>query len=65
MLRSQLRFMIAKIQPARREEFQVKEVTKRKELTLEEIVRLVKDSQGDFLIHVEFGEEAEEDAKKE
>jgi len=43
----------------------VKEVTKRKELTLEEIVRLVKDIQGDFLIHVEFGEEAEEDAKKE
>ena len=43
----------------------MKEVTKRKELTLEEIVRLVKDSQGDFLIHVEFRKEAEENAKKE
>ena len=43
----------------------MKEVNKTKDLTLVEIVQLVKESQGDFLIHVEFGEEAGDDAKKE
>lgn len=36
-----------------------------REVTMEEIVQLVNESQGDFIIHVEFGEEAELDAKKE
>jgi hypothetical protein len=36
-----------------------------REVTMEEIVQLVNESQGDFIIHVEFGEEADMDAKKE
>ena len=36
-----------------------------REVTMEEIVQLVNESQGDFIIHVKFGEEADMDAKKE
>lgn len=36
-----------------------------KEVTMEEIVQLVNESQDDFIIHVEFGEEADMDAQKE
>ncbi len=34
------------------------------ELTMEEIVRLMNEIQGDFMIHVEFGGEAEMDAEE-
>ena len=36
-----------------------------KEVTMEEFIRLVNESKGDFMIHVEFGEEADMDAQKE
>ena len=36
-----------------------------REVTMEEIVQLIHESQGDFIIYVEFGEEAEPDATKE
>lgn len=35
------------------------------EITLEEIILFVNKSQNDFIIHVEFGTEAERDAKEE
>ena len=36
-----------------------------REVTMEEIVQLMKVSQDDFIIHVEFGEAVDLDAKKE
>jgi len=36
-----------------------------KKVTIEEIVQLMKVSPDDFIIHVEFGEEVDLDAKKE
>lgn len=58
--------MRIKINPGRRECRIVKKInTLVKVVTMEEIVRLVKESSGDFLILVEFGEEAESNAKEE
>ena len=36
-----------------------------REVTMEEIVQLMKESQDDLIIHVEFGEAVDLDAKKE
>ncbi|SEV84956.1 hypothetical protein SAMN05421659_101320 [[Clostridium] fimetarium] len=36
-----------------------------REVTMEEIVKLVKDQEGDFIIHISMGEEADTDAKEE
>ena len=36
-----------------------------REVTIEEIVKLVKDQEGDFIIHISIGEEADTDAKEE
>ena len=35
------------------------------EVTMQEIVKLVKDQEGDFIIHISIGEEADTDAKEE
>ena len=54
------------INPDRRECRIVKKInTLVKVFTMEEIVRLVKECSGDFLILVEFGEEADSNAKEE
>lgn len=36
-----------------------------REVTMQEIVKLVKDQEGDFIIHISIGEEADTDAKEE
>ncbi len=36
-----------------------------REVTMQEIVKLVKDQEGDFIIHFSIGEEADTDAKEE
>jgi hypothetical protein len=36
-----------------------------REITMEELIQIVKESQGDFMIHVELGEEVESIAEKE
>ena len=36
-----------------------------REVTMQEIVKLVKDQEGDFIIHISIGEEADTDAKQE
>lgn len=36
-----------------------------REVTMEELVKLVKDQEGDFIIHISFGEEADTNAKEE
>jgi hypothetical protein len=36
-----------------------------REVTIEELVKLVKDQEGDFIIHILIGEEADTDAKEE
>ena len=36
-----------------------------REVTIQEIVKLVKDHEGDFIIHISMGEEADTDAKEE
>lgn len=36
-----------------------------REVTMKEIVKLVKDQEGDFIIHISIGEEADTDAKEE
>lgn len=36
-----------------------------REVTMEEIVKLVKDQEGDFIIHISIGEEADTNAKEE
>jgi hypothetical protein len=36
-----------------------------REVTMEELVKLVKDQEGDFIIHISSGEEADTDAKEE
>ena len=36
-----------------------------REVTMQEIVNLVKDQEGDFIIHISIGEEADTDAKEE
>ena len=51
--------MIPKVIPDREGDFMEKEAT------MEEIVRIMKESQRDFIIHVEFGEEADRYAKEE
>jgi len=35
-----------------------------REVTMQEIVKLVKDQEGDFIIHISIGEEADTDAKE-
>ncbi|SCP98639.1 hypothetical protein [Anaerobium acetethylicum] len=35
------------------------------EATMEKIIQLIKESKGDFIVHVEFGEEADRYAKEE
>ena len=35
------------------------------ELTMEELIALINGKKGDFIIHIEFGEEAVKDAKEE
>jgi len=35
------------------------------EVTIEELVKLVKDQEGDFIIHILVGKEADTDAKEE
>ena len=35
------------------------------EVTMQEIVKLVKDQEGDFIINISIGEEADTDAKEE
>lgn len=36
-----------------------------REVTMQEIVKLVKDQEGDFIIHISIGEEADTDVKEE
>lgn len=36
-----------------------------REVTMQEIVKLVKDQEGDFIIHISIREEADTDAKEE
>lgn len=36
-----------------------------REVTMEELEKLVKDQEGDFIIHISIGEETDTDAKKE
>lgn len=36
----------------------------KKEVTMEEIIQLINESQRDFIIHVEFGKEEETDAEE-
>jgi hypothetical protein len=36
-----------------------------REVTMQEIVKLVKDQEGEFIIHISIGEEADTDAKEE
>jgi len=36
-----------------------------REVTMEELVKIVKDQEGDFIIHISIGEEADTDAKEE
>lgn len=36
-----------------------------REVTMQEIVKLVKDQEGDFIIHISIVEEADTDAKEE
>ena len=36
-----------------------------REVTMQEIVKLVEDQEGDFIIHISIGEEADTDAKEE
>ena len=36
-----------------------------REVTMQEIVKLVKDQEGDFIIHISIGEEADTNAKEE
>ena len=36
-----------------------------REVTMEELVKLIKDKEGDFIIHISIGEEADTNAKEE